>query len=862
MMTVNPGGEKRLYVYRKDKNLLGSIIEPDNSITAFGYNERNLVEEIRHNGESIRLEYDEWNNLTYLRDSKGVATHWLYDYRSNVVGIENPAGGYQKFVYDALNRVTAINSNGNLTEFRYNAYEEILEARDRTRKVEFAYTPLGSLTRRKENGIEIRFSYDRMERLLYLTNEHRERYTFTRNLRGDIIKETGFDNIEREYLRDRSGKVVKVLRPDNRYTAYAYDLNGRISRAEYSDGTWESYAYDKNGRIVRCNNQHNCITFERDKMGRVVKETYSSGIQGDEGVSVESTYDVNGNRTRITSTLGADVLQKYDYRGNVSEIEALNAENRETWKAEIRRNELGLEIEKSLTGNVNIFHRYDDFGRPITMNVQQGFSSRRKEMYSRRYFWNATDQLQSVLNGITNGYVHYAYDAVGNLAHAEYADGSFEYKMPDALGNIYRNKDHSDREYSAGGRLLRDSQYNYFYDGEGNLTLKTRRKTPGIASLDYIPPRRWGKEEDLRYTPPKKYTEEEKKALLASWESERVHPIWKWGDYAYSWFGNGMLKSVKLPDSSLVTFEYDALGRRTAKVGGKQINRYFWDGNVLLHEWKYDKSERPAAVADELGALKVKNQEPAPDVVTWVYEDGSYVPSAKLLNEQRYSIVSDYLGRPVQAYSDRGQLVWQADYDIYGGLRSLEGEREFIPFRQLGQYEETGLYYNRFRWYDPNTGNYISQDPIGLLGNNTTIYGYIHDSNVMTDILGLKGAVTAILEVGGKQYKGVSQTLFDKLEDSAFKDLIQDSLDKVKKEFDNIGKKVPEFMGNCAELNAIKQALDDNVSLSELKGSQFLNIYETKTGKYKPPCECCQEVLDELGIIDVQGEKLKGKICK
>lgn len=141
MMTVNPGGEKRLYVYRKDKNFLGSIIEPDNSITAFGYNERNLVNEIRHNGEAIRLEYDEWNNLTYLRDSKGVATHWLYDYRSNVVGIENPAGGYQKFEYDALNRVTAINSNGNLTEFRYNAYEEILEASDRNRKVEFAYTP-------------------------------------------------------------------------------------------------------------------------------------------------------------------------------------------------------------------------------------------------------------------------------------------------------------------------------------------------------------------------------------------------------------------------------------------------------------------------------------------------------------------------------------------------------------------------------------------------------------------------------------------------------------------------------------------------------------------------------------------------
>ena len=84
----------------------------------------------------------------------------------------------------------------------------------------------------------------------------------------------------------------------------------------------------------------------------------------------------------------------------------------------------------------------------------------------------------------------------------------------------------------------------------------------------------------------------------------------------------------------------------------------------------------------------------------------------------------------------------------------------------------------------------------------------------------------------------------------------------MKSEFDKIGKKVPEFMGNCAELNAIKQALDDNVSLGELKGSKFLNIFETKTTKYRPPCECCQKVLDKLGITDIQGEKLKGKICR
>lgn len=61
------------------------------------------------------------------------------------------------------------------------------------------------------------------------------------------------------------------------------------------------------------------------------------------------------------------------------------------------------------------------------------------------------------------------------------------------------------------------------------------------------------------------------------------------------------------------------------------------------------------------------------------------------------------------------------------------------PFRYQGQYEdeETGLYYNRFRYYEPELGSYISQDPIGLAGNNPTLYGYVTDVNSWIDILGL-----------------------------------------------------------------------------------------------------------------------------
>ncbi|MDK7684652.1 RHS repeat-associated core domain-containing protein, partial [Bacteroides fragilis] len=61
-------------------------------------------------------------------------------------------------------------------------------------------------------------------------------------------------------------------------------------------------------------------------------------------------------------------------------------------------------------------------------------------------------------------------------------------------------------------------------------------------------------------------------------------------------------------------------------------------------------------------------------------------------------------------------------------------------FRYQGQYEdeETGLYYNRFRYYDPDMGMYISSDPIGLAGNNPTLYGYVQDVNIFLDWLGLE----------------------------------------------------------------------------------------------------------------------------
>ena len=153
--------------------------------------------------------------------------------------------------------------------------------------------------------------------------------------------------------------------------------------------------------------------------------------------------------------------------------------------------------------------------------------------------------------------------------------------------------------------------------------------------------------------------------------------------------------------------------------------RFVWDGNVLLHEtFKKDNSENT-------------------ELTTWVFE--GFVPTAKLVSGKAYSIISDHLGTPILAIDSEGNEVWNRQLDIYGRVKreikasSLGDDvRPFIPFLYQGQYYDfkTNLAYNRFRYYSPENGAYISQDPIGLAGG-TNLYSYVHDSNTWIDVLGL-----------------------------------------------------------------------------------------------------------------------------
>jgi RHS repeat-associated protein len=124
--------------------------------------------------------------------------------------------------------------------------------------------------------------------------------------------------------------------------------------------------------------------------------------------------------------------------------------------------------------------------------------------------------------------------------------------------------------------------------------------------------------------------------------------------------------------------------------------------------------------------------------ITWLFEPESFAPMAKLCGEQQHPILTDHLGTPVLMADANGTVLWRAEISAYGELRDQEGERHACPFRWPGQYEdaETGLYYNRFRYYDPEAGQYASQDPIGVWGG-LRLYAYVGDPLGRVDPWGL-----------------------------------------------------------------------------------------------------------------------------
>ncbi|EGW49403.1 hypothetical protein HMPREF0666_02768 [Prevotella sp. C561] len=405
-------------------------------------------------------------------------------------------------------------------------------------------------------------------------------------------------------------------------------------------------------------------------------------------------YDRTGRHVHTESSLGASIDYSHDKDGNLSEM------NSGGWSARWQRDRVGLETERELTGGVHVKTHHDSLGRETYKSV----GARNVEQFRRSYTWGIGNRLHATEDGLTGRRVRYDYDEFDNLLSAEYKQGNDVeriYRIPDRIGNLFETREKDDRKYGAGSRLAEDRDYFYHYDCEGNLVFKEFRTLDWAGVSVPLGGQKAHLEEELGIT---------FRAFGAGWR--------------YDWQSDGMLSRVVRPDGKEVSFTYDALGRRTEKTYEGITTHFVWDGNVPLHEWQEISSDTEKA-----------------DIITWLFEQDTFIPAAKLAaNGESFSIVSDYLGTPLQAFDNNGNKVWEQELDIFDRKkRKNSNNSSFIPFKYQGQYEdvETGLYYNRFRYYDSCTGNYISQDPIRLNSRMYNFYSYVSNTNHTIDIFGL-----------------------------------------------------------------------------------------------------------------------------
>jgi RHS repeat-associated protein len=284
--------------------------------------------------------------------------------------------------------------------------------------------------------------------------------------------------------------------------------------------------------------------------------------------------------------------------------------------------------------------------------------------------------------------------------------------------------------------LLVEHAYNpihrrYHYDPVGELT-RTLDKLRGEINYEYEPngqlhSRDTGRlvdSEEFRYDPAANRLNFNSRQF----DHVKDNRLKQWRDQEYTYDPWGNLIEKRTGHSRLQTFSYDcenrlvraqtytqgrlentgayyynSLGRRVAKTssvnGTTEHKRFLWQGLRMLRE------ESPGHSS------------------LYLYEPGSYAPLARVdqaegEEQKRYYFHTDQIGTPLEMTNAQGEIVWQATYRAWGTVEALAVNQVEQHLRFQGQYfdDETGLHYNTFRYYDPEVGRFITQDPIGLLG--------------------------------------------------------------------------------------------------------------------------------------------------
>ncbi|MFX1683020.1 RHS repeat-associated core domain-containing protein [Mitsuaria sp. CC2] len=705
-----------------------------------------LIAYVDCSGSETRFDWDARGRLVARTDALGHSVRYGWDEIDRLVAIRHPDGGEERFSYDAMGRLLVhMDGVGRQTTYRYQMQGLPIERIDAA-------------------GRRLQYHYDRALRLVELINANGESYCLAYDAQGRLIQETetGFDGLVSRYDYDAAGELVANQRGAIR-TDYVRDALGRMVARVTPDGQ-ERFAWDPLSRVIAVENVAAQSRLRWDAAGQLIEERQRIEL-APERVRPDPAGAWPDAAERGTAAASFLLRHEYDALGQRVATRLPNGRVVQTqrygpghwhgvlWQgrplADVDRDALHRETRRSLGG------------------LRRG-GLRRELRYDRASRWTrsvfgfgdaAPGALRERIDDSVLGELRYTHDVVGQLMSAV-QPGLRETFAFDPAGNLVPLPgavpaaslpagQHAAAAPKRGNLVTQALGWHYEYDADGNAVRKQWIQDDAAneaaigegAGIDAL---------SLQYDANQRLIRAERATPQGALTSR----------YAYDAMGRRVLKRLATPDGERVTVfvwngdlmvqEVDAQGSVAyvhepdsftplARVRSVETLSAFDGGSVAFAPViAWDRPDAPSAEPDAHVRWYRRLERWRADCNAEQAAQASW-DGADAANDEVLFYECDHLGTPLALLDENGRARWRARYRAWGRLARTDVDEVRQPLRFQGQYEdeETGLFYNRHRYYDPDAGRYLTQDPIGLMGGINP-YQYAPDPIQWTDPLGLK----------------------------------------------------------------------------------------------------------------------------
>lgn len=695
---TNALGGTWIYTYDAIGNRTSERDENGN-LTRYNYNVLNrLVEQIDALNHSAEWTYDGEGNLTTYTDETNHTTTFAYNARSWLTSVTDPAGkvisyGYDtvgnqtsvtdellrvtSFEYDDLNRLIQVTEPLDaITSYEYDAVSNLISVTDPLlRETTYDYDDLDRLIAATDpRGAETSYSYDANSNLKSLTDPVGNTTRFTYDSLYRLLTETDPLGRARTYGYDAVGNVIQQTDRNGRVIEYTYDSLDRLSEEHWLTAgdlvrTFE-YAYDAASNLMSASDSDSTYSYSYDALNRLATDS-NAGTPNTPSVTLTSSYDAAGRRTGVVDNSGVTVDSVYNSRG-LLERRAWHGGGIDPALLDFTYNDAGQRTDidrySDLTGTNRI-------GRTTFGYDEQGRLDDIVHLDALDAVMADYDFLYDLADQLTNSAHHgesttYAYDDAGQLTAANHSVQTDEAYSFDLNGN----RTTVGLITGPNNQVQSDGTFDYAYDGEGNLLTKTEISTGDVTS----------------------YTYDHRNRLTSVITANSSNVVILETTFTYDVFDRRIAKTVDSdgagPTSEETThFVYD----------GEHVWADFDDGGVVLARYLFGD------IIDEVLA----RYQPT-DGTAWY--------------------LTDNVGTIRDIVDAAGDLLNHIDYDSFGQIIAQSNAAVGDRFTYTGREwdAETGLYYYRARYYDPQLGKFISTDPIGFAAGDANLYRYVSNSPI------------------------------------------------------------------------------------------------------------------------------------